>query len=109
MLVRMILVMIYISDSISTMNKAIYIGTIIVHAKKKRDVRTIKREKYPLILDEQGRIPQEDLNRTIGRIVATPMNSRDKPLVKHSELALYSFTYEVKDYVYHSKILNKTS
>lgn len=76
--------------------KALYIATIVITAKRKRDKKIIRKENWPLVLNEDGLIPPEDLTSKLRRLV------RDH--IEFKKFNEWTYEYKIEEYKFSSKI-----
>lgn len=78
------------------MNRALYIADILITAKRKRDIRYIRKNKQPVILNEDGTIPPDDLTRQLRMMV--------KDRIELKKFNEYTYTYKIDSYKFSSKL-----
>lgn len=75
---------------------AVYITDITVVASKKRIKRTIRKELFPMTLNEDGTIPSDSLNRQLFKVV--------RDVIDFAHFKDYTYTHKINSYKFSSKI-----
>jgi hypothetical protein len=78
------------------MKKAVYIATIVITMRNKKEVKKIRKELYPIILNEKQEIPKEELKSQLRRLL--------KNDVKFKNFDNWMYSYEIIDYKFSTNI-----
>ena len=78
------------------MKKAVYIATIVITMRNKKEVKRIRKELCPMILNEQKEIPQEDLRSQLRMLLRNE--------VKYKNFDNWMYSYEIVDYKFSTNI-----